>query len=54
MNINRKKFTLNNMAKILNDVVEKYTKDLPAQVGIKLPKLKRSKQKLPIKRGETV
>jgi glycosyltransferase involved in cell wall biosynthesis len=40
---NREKFTLNNMAKILDEVVESCTKDIPEQVSIKLPKLKKSK-----------
>ena len=41
MHVNREKFTLNNMAKVLNEIVEKYTKDLPEQVSITLPKLKK-------------
>ena len=41
MGINRDKFTLNNMAKKLGEIMDKYTKDLPSQVGLKLPKLKK-------------
>jgi len=50
MGINRDKFTLNNMAKKLGEIMDKYTKDLPSQVGLKLPKLKKvdgNKQELP-------
>ena len=41
MKINRSKFTLKNMSKKLNEVVSNYTKDIPQQVGINLPKLKK-------------
>ena len=41
MNINRKKFTLNKMSEKLEDIIENYTKELPNQVPIKLPKLKK-------------
>ena len=41
MNINRGKFTLNNMEVKLNKIVEKYTSDMPSRVSIKLPKLKK-------------
>jgi len=54
MNINREKFTHKKMTELLNEVVDKYTKDLPSQVQLKLPKLKKvaintdhSKIKLP-------
>ena len=46
MEENRKKFTLSNMAKELDKIVEKNTKDLPSQVSIKLPKLKKTKEKI--------
>ena len=38
---NRNKFTLNKMSELLNEVVSKYTKDMPSQVQLKLPKLKK-------------
>ena len=41
MNINRDKFTLNKMSKVLNDVVDKYIKNIPTQVNLNLPKLKK-------------
>ena len=41
MNINRKKFTLIKMSEKLEDIIENYTKELPNQVPIKLPKLKK-------------
>ena len=41
MDINRKKFTLNKMSKELIEVVDKYTKDLPTQTKLNLPKLKK-------------
>ena len=44
MNNNREKFTLNKMTKKLDDIMEKYTKELPSQVSIKLPKLKKMKE----------
>ena len=55
MNINREKFTHKKMTELLNRKVDEYTKDLPSQVGLKLPKLKKvgsdkkepSKLKLP-------
>ena len=43
MYTNREKFTLNNMAKVLDEIMESYTKNVPEQVSIKLPKLKKSK-----------
>ena len=39
MRINREKFTLNKMAEKLDEIMEKYLKDMPSQVSIKLPKL---------------
>ena len=42
MSINRNKFTHSKMTELLNNVVDKYTKDMPTQVGITLPKLKKS------------
>ena len=41
MRKNRKKFTMNEMSRIINSTVEKYTSALPSQVGFKLPKLKK-------------
>ena len=41
MKINQDKFTLNKMGEKLNEIMEKYTKDAPQQVGLKLPKLKK-------------
>ena len=41
MHINRNKFTHIKMTELLNEVVDKYTKDIPTQVGLKLPKLKK-------------
>ena len=42
MKINRDKFSHSSMTKLLNSIVDKYTKDLPSQVGLQLPKLKKS------------
>jgi len=42
MEENREKFTLNKMTEKLDDIMEEYLKDLPSQVSIKLPKLKKS------------
>ena len=39
--INRSKFTLPNMSKKLNEIVEKYTDKLPTQVELSLPKLQK-------------
>ena len=41
MEINRKKFTLKNMSSELDKMMDKYVADMPQQVGIKLPKLKK-------------
>ncbi len=38
---NRDKFTLNKMIEKLDKIMEKYTKDSPSQVQLKLPKLKK-------------
>ena len=43
MYINREKFTLNKMADKLDSIVGNYLKDMPSQVSIKLPKLKKAK-----------
>ena len=53
MYINREKFTLNNMSKILNEIVNTHINDTPQQVSIKLPKLKKSKPKIKLEE-ETV
>ena len=50
---NREKFTLNNMAKVLDEIMERYTKEMPEQISIKLPKLKKSKPKMALEE-ETV
>ena len=50
---NREKFTLDKMADKLDEIMEKYTSNMPSQVGLNLPKLKKvgnnepSKIKLP-------
>jgi glycosyltransferase involved in cell wall biosynthesis len=41
MKINRDKFTLNKMTEKLDEIMEKHTKDIPQQVGLQLPKLKK-------------
>jgi len=41
MSENRDKFTLNKMTKKLDEIVNKYLKEAPQQVSIKLPKLKK-------------
>jgi len=41
MEINRGKFTLNKMTEKLDVIIEKYMKDVPQQVGLTLPKLKK-------------
>ena len=46
---NRKKFTLNKMAVKLDEMMEKYTSDMPSQVSLNLPKLKKIKSKEPLK-----
>ena len=50
MDTNRENFTLNKMAKLLNEILDKYTKDIPSQVQLQLPKLKKKgidKKQLP-------
>jgi glycosyltransferase involved in cell wall biosynthesis len=46
MSINRDKFTHKKMTELLNNIVDKYTKDLPSQVGLKLPKLKKASKNI--------
>tara|TARA_Y100000593_G_scaffold84593_1_gene160298 strand:+ start:1890 stop:3194 length:1305 start_codon:yes stop_codon:yes gene_type:complete len=41
MERNRKNFTLSKMSDKLDKLMEKYTKDLPTEVGLKLPKLRK-------------
>jgi hypothetical protein len=41
MDINRKKFTLKKMTEKLGKIMESHTQDLPQEVGIKLPTLKK-------------
>ena len=41
MNVNREKFTHTKMTELLNKFVDSYTEDIPTQVGLKLPKLKK-------------
>ena len=41
MNINRGKFTLKKMTEKLDEIMEKHLKDVPQQVGLQLPKLKK-------------
>jgi len=40
-NTNIEKFTLGKMSKKLDEIIDKYTKDAPQQVGLNLPKLKK-------------
>ena len=50
LNINKEKFTLDKMTEKLDEIIQKYVKDAPQQVGLKLPKLKKAddnKLKLP-------
>ena len=51
---NREKFTLNNMAKVLDKIIESHMKDMPEKVSIKLPKLKKLKTKVTAKEEEEV
>ena len=46
MYVNRDKFTLEKMTNKLSDMMKEHCKDIPQQVNIKLPKLKKSKPKL--------
>jgi glycosyltransferase involved in cell wall biosynthesis len=43
MNINRDKFTHKKMTELLNNTVDKYIENIPSQVGLNLPKLKKVK-----------
>ena len=45
MDENREKFTLNKMTEKLDEIMEKYMKDAPQQVGLNLPKLKKVSKK---------
>jgi glycosyltransferase involved in cell wall biosynthesis len=45
MNKNREKFTLNKMVEELDNIIKKHSSKIPQQVGLKLPKLKKSKNK---------
>jgi glycosyltransferase involved in cell wall biosynthesis len=49
MKINRDKFTLNKMTGELDEVMKKYMKDAPQQVGLQLPKLKKVNETEPSK-----
>ena len=49
MKQNRDKFTLKNMSKKLNDIIDSHLKDLPQQVGLNLPKLKKDGNSEPSK-----
>ena len=44
MSENREKFTLNKMTEKLDEIMKKHMKDVPQQVSIKLPKLKKTKE----------
>ena len=46
MNINREKFTHKKMTELLNNTVSKYVKDMPSQVQLNLPKLKKVDNKV--------
>ena len=46
MDENREKFTLNKMTEKLDEIMEQYLKDVPQQVGLKLPKLKKVNKNL--------
>jgi len=43
MNTNRNKFTRNNMTKLLEEILDKHTKNISSEVKLKLPKLKKVK-----------
>jgi hypothetical protein len=48
MSINRDKFTHKKMTELLNKLIDKYTENIeeqPSQVSLKLPKLKKVKDK---------
>ena len=46
MELNRKKFSHNRMTNKLGDMLDKYLQDLPQNVQVKLPELKKSKTKV--------
>ena len=41
MDINREKFTLKNMMKKLDEIMENYMQNVPKQVNLNIPKLKK-------------
>ena len=41
MLVNRDKFTYKKMTELLNNIVDKYTENIPSQVNLNLPKLKK-------------
>tara|TARA_Y100001963_G_scaffold136966_1_gene200161 strand:- start:1466 stop:2824 length:1359 start_codon:yes stop_codon:yes gene_type:complete len=47
LDTNREKFTLNKMTEKLDEIMEKYLKDTPQQVGLNLPKLKKVNKETP-------
>ena len=49
MDINRGKFTLKKMTEKLDEIMEKHLKDVPQQVGLQLPKLKKVGKSVPPK-----
>jgi hypothetical protein len=44
MHENREKFTLDKMADKLDEIMKKHISDIPSQVGLKLPKLKKKEE----------
>ena len=47
MNTNKDKFTLGKMTEKLDEIMEQYLKDVPQQVGLNLPKLKKKNKEAP-------
>ena len=47
MEINRNEFTLDAMTNAFDEIMKKHLKDVPQQVGLKLPKLKKVKSEAP-------
>ena len=47
MRINQEKFTLNKMTEKLDIIMEKYIKNIPSEVSLNLPKLKKVKNEEP-------
>jgi len=47
MDENKEKFTLNKMTEKLDEIMEKYLKDIPQQVSLNLPKLKKVNKETP-------